>query len=105
MTEAAALAMDAKTATPINAVLRVEDLRAYYRTRRFGVNREVRAVDGVTFEIPPMDLPARRANGLRQVHLDEGRRRYVATTARGRPRHGSNSASSPAARASIGDEH
>ena len=33
------------------AVLQVEDLRAYFRTARFGVKREVRAVDGVTFEI------------------------------------------------------
>ena len=33
------------------AVLQVEDLRAYFRTRHFGVRREVRAVDGVTFEI------------------------------------------------------
>ncbi|HTO67959.1 MAG TPA: ABC transporter ATP-binding protein [Bradyrhizobium sp.] len=33
------------------AVLQVEDLRAYFRTRYFGVKREVRAVDGVTFEV------------------------------------------------------
>ncbi len=33
------------------AVLEVEDLRAYFRTQYFGVSREVRAVDGVTFKI------------------------------------------------------
>jgi peptide/nickel transport system ATP-binding protein len=33
------------------AVLQVEDLRAYFRTAHFGVKREVRAVDRVTFEI------------------------------------------------------
>jgi peptide/nickel transport system ATP-binding protein len=33
------------------AVLEVEDLRAYFRTQHFGVRREVRAVDGVSFEI------------------------------------------------------
>jgi peptide/nickel transport system ATP-binding protein len=32
-------------------VLQVEDLRAYFRTQYFGLKREVRAVDGVTFEI------------------------------------------------------
>jgi peptide/nickel transport system ATP-binding protein len=32
-------------------VLSVEDLKAYYRTRHFDVEREVRAVDGVTFEV------------------------------------------------------
>jgi peptide/nickel transport system ATP-binding protein len=33
------------------AVLQVEDLRAYFRTRYFGLKREVRAVDGVSFEV------------------------------------------------------
>jgi peptide/nickel transport system ATP-binding protein len=33
------------------AVLQVEDLRAYFRAQYFGIKREVRAVDGVTFEI------------------------------------------------------
>jgi peptide/nickel transport system ATP-binding protein len=33
------------------AVLEVADLRAYFRTRYFGIRREVRAVDGVSFEI------------------------------------------------------
>jgi peptide/nickel transport system ATP-binding protein len=51
MTVAAALAIDAKPAAPTKAVLRVEGLKAYYRTHHFGVNREVRAVDGVTFEV------------------------------------------------------
>ena len=32
-------------------VLRVEGLKAYYRTRHFGVEREVKAVDGVSFEV------------------------------------------------------
>ena len=32
-------------------VLRVDDLKAYYRTRHFGVAREVKAVDGVSFEV------------------------------------------------------
>jgi peptide/nickel transport system ATP-binding protein len=33
------------------AVLQVEDLRAHFRTQYFGIRREVRAVDGVTFEV------------------------------------------------------
>ena len=32
-------------------VLSVQGLKAYYRTRHFGVQREVRAVDGVDFEV------------------------------------------------------
>jgi len=32
-------------------VLSVRGLRAYYRTRHFGVEREVRAVDGVDFDV------------------------------------------------------
>jgi peptide/nickel transport system ATP-binding protein len=32
-------------------VLRVANLRAYYQTRSFGIEREVRAVDGVSFEV------------------------------------------------------
>ena len=32
-------------------VLRVDDLKAYYRTRHFGMAREVKAVDGVSFEV------------------------------------------------------
>jgi peptide/nickel transport system ATP-binding protein len=32
-------------------VLSVQGLKAYYRTQHFGVNREVRAVDGVDFEV------------------------------------------------------
>jgi len=36
---------------PRAPVLRVEDLRAYYRTRHFGIAREVKAVDGVSFEV------------------------------------------------------
>jgi peptide/nickel transport system ATP-binding protein len=32
-------------------VLSVQGLKAYYRTRHFGINREVRAVDGVDFEV------------------------------------------------------
>lgn len=33
------------------ALLRVEDLRAYYRTEAYGISRSVRAVDGVSFEL------------------------------------------------------
>ena len=51
MTAATAPATEARQAVPAKAVLRVDGLRAYYRTRYFGVNREVRAVDGVTFEV------------------------------------------------------
>ncbi|WP_432211957.1 ATP-binding cassette domain-containing protein [Bosea vestrisii] len=32
-------------------VLEVRDLQAHFRTHYFGVNREVRAVDGVTFDV------------------------------------------------------
>lgn len=33
------------------SVLEVRDLQAHFRTRYFGVNREVRAVDGVSFDV------------------------------------------------------
>ncbi|WP_406854959.1 ABC transporter ATP-binding protein [Alsobacter sp. KACC 23698] len=32
-------------------VLRVDDIQAHFRTQHFGVSREVRAVDGVTFDV------------------------------------------------------
>ena len=32
-------------------VLTVRDLRAYYRTKYFGISREVRAVDGVSLHV------------------------------------------------------
>jgi peptide/nickel transport system ATP-binding protein len=54
MTPASAFSTDSKPAArakPTSAVLQVEDLKAYYRTHHFGVEREVRAVDGVTFEV------------------------------------------------------
>ena len=41
-------------ATPETAegpVVAVRDLRAWYRLRLFGVDREVKAVDGITFEV------------------------------------------------------
>ena len=37
-------------------VLRVEDLKAYYRTRHFGVERDVKAVDGVSFEVGDSEI-------------------------------------------------
>ncbi|MGL4810983.1 MAG: ABC transporter ATP-binding protein [Beijerinckiaceae bacterium] len=37
-------------------VLHVENLQAHFRTRYFGVNREVRAVDGVTFNVYPNEI-------------------------------------------------
>ena len=42
-------AADVKPAT--ERVLTVRDLRAYYRTKYFGVSREVRAVDGVSLHV------------------------------------------------------
>ena len=39
-----------------DVVLSVQDLKAYYRTRHFGVEREVRAVDGVTFEVRASEI-------------------------------------------------
>jgi peptide/nickel transport system ATP-binding protein len=38
-------------AAPEPPVLSVRDLKAYFRTRYFGVNREVKAVDGVSFDV------------------------------------------------------
>src|SRR5438552_18472194 len=38
-------------AEPAQHVLTVTNLRAYYQTRYFGVNREVRAVDGVSLHV------------------------------------------------------
>jgi peptide/nickel transport system ATP-binding protein len=37
-------------------IVSVEDLKAYYRTRYFGVNRDVRAVDGVGLEVRPNEI-------------------------------------------------
>jgi peptide/nickel transport system ATP-binding protein len=51
MSEAVACALEPKQPAPTKAVLRVADLKAYYSTRYFGVNRQVRAVDGVSFEV------------------------------------------------------
>jgi peptide/nickel transport system ATP-binding protein len=39
------------TATAGGAVLEVEGLKAYYRSRHFGIEREVKAVDGVSFAV------------------------------------------------------
>jgi peptide/nickel transport system ATP-binding protein len=41
---------------PAEPVLRVEGLKAYYRTRHFGVERDVRAVDGVSFEVGDQEI-------------------------------------------------
>jgi peptide/nickel transport system ATP-binding protein len=54
MTATSAADTEAKHASPgapRGPVLTVEDLKAYYRTRHFGIEREVRAVDGVSFEV------------------------------------------------------
>ncbi|HXF61019.1 MAG TPA: ABC transporter ATP-binding protein [Caldilineaceae bacterium] len=37
-------------------LLKVEDLRAYYRTEVYGISRTVRAVDGVSFELYPNEI-------------------------------------------------
>ena len=37
-------------------VLTVSDLRAYYRTSAFGIQREVRAVDGVSFQVQANEI-------------------------------------------------
>jgi peptide/nickel transport system ATP-binding protein len=41
----------AKPETAEGPVVAVRDLRAWYRLRLFGVDREVKAVDGITFEV------------------------------------------------------
>jgi peptide/nickel transport system ATP-binding protein len=38
------------------SVLEVSDLRAYYQTRYFGIEREVRAVDDVSLEVAPDEI-------------------------------------------------
>jgi peptide/nickel transport system ATP-binding protein len=48
-TSAAGSAVDAMPAS--ERVLTVDNLRAYYQTRYFGIEREVRAVDGVTLHV------------------------------------------------------
>ena len=40
----------------MTAVVEVRDLRAYYQTRQFGVQREVRAVDGVSLAVQPNEI-------------------------------------------------
>jgi peptide/nickel transport system ATP-binding protein len=52
----AALPTPAAAAVPGASALSVRELKAYYRTRYFGVNRDVRAVDGVTFEVRPGEI-------------------------------------------------
>ncbi len=37
-------------------VLSVTGLKAYYRTKHFGIEREVRAVDGIDFEVQPNEI-------------------------------------------------
>src|SRR5690606_34568785 len=37
-------------------LLRVTDLKAYYRTEAYGVSRTVRAVDGVSFDLYPNEI-------------------------------------------------
>src|SRR4029453_2070452 len=54
MTATPAADTEAKRPSPCGPrapVLTVEDLKAYYRRRHFGIEREVRAVDGVSFEV------------------------------------------------------
>src|SRR5262249_15123505 len=41
----------APRAAAAEPVVRARDLRAYFRTRYFGVHREVRAVDGISFDV------------------------------------------------------
>ena len=41
----------ANATPPSERVLTVDNLRAYYQTRYFGIEREVRAVDGVTLHV------------------------------------------------------
>lgn len=50
MTTASTTSPDA-TGGAAAPVLRVTNLQAHFRTRYFGVNREVRAVDGITFDV------------------------------------------------------
>ncbi|MHB2169044.1 ABC transporter ATP-binding protein [Alsobacter sp. R-9] len=43
--------VQAPTVAETQPVLRVRDLQAHFRTRYFGVNRDVKAVDGITFDV------------------------------------------------------
>ena len=45
------MSADAPRSAAPERVLTVRDLRAYYRTRYFGISREVRAVDGVSLHV------------------------------------------------------
>jgi peptide/nickel transport system ATP-binding protein len=45
-----------KTHQPGAPLLRVEGLKAYYQVKLFGVSREVRAVDDVSFQIAPNEI-------------------------------------------------
>jgi peptide/nickel transport system ATP-binding protein len=40
----------------MNPVVDVSDLRAYYQTNQFGVQRDVRAVDGVSLQVMPNEI-------------------------------------------------
>ncbi|HEX5078268.1 MAG TPA: ABC transporter ATP-binding protein [Geminicoccaceae bacterium] len=56
MTAALAAASPVRRATAPPPVLEVSDLRAYYQTRYFGIEREVRAVDGVGLHVAPNEI-------------------------------------------------
>ena len=45
-----------QTPEPAQPVLHVDNLQAHFRSRYFGVNREVRAVDGITFDVLPNEI-------------------------------------------------
>src|SRR3978361_1708751 len=46
-----AVAADMRAPAPDGPILSVSNLQAHFRTSHFGVNRYVRAVDGITFDV------------------------------------------------------
>ena len=51
MSAVAAIPLDARQPDSDRPILSVRNLQAHFRTSHFGVNRYVRAVDGITFDV------------------------------------------------------
>ena len=68
--------------------LAVEGLRAYYRTSAFGVARDVRAVDDVSFAVAAGEIYGLAGEfEQRQDHADQDHRRRHPAAAGGARRH------------------
>ena len=56
MTQAIVAGQPVRPSAARPPVLEVGDLRAYYQTRYFGIEREVRAVDDISLQVAPNEI-------------------------------------------------